>query len=173
MTKGELRKARQAAHAAGQPLTGELAISRIQPNNFNTAKFFARVARTQRASKTEQGARYLDWRQREAELNPKTFSYTTLDDVMAANAAIGNHWFDLSTLAFFKTWFESGLIAGHRFITSEKGPDGRRRYTVRDARPDGTIDTIGEFRQFTTRDEARANVLKSKEQIAGGGKWCA
>ena len=26
MTKGEKRKARQAAHAAGQPLTGELAI---------------------------------------------------------------------------------------------------------------------------------------------------
>lgn len=58
------------------------------------------------------------------------------------------------------------LIAGHRFITSEKRFDDARRYTIRDAKPDGTINTIGEFQQFRTRDQARANVLKSSEQLA-------
>ncbi len=39
MTKGELRKARQAARAAGRPLTGELALDRGEGPEFTeTAK---------------------------------------------------------------------------------------------------------------------------------------
>ena len=99
------------------------------------------------------------WRQAYAAATPPTFIYRTMDDVIAANKAIGNHWFERDTMRFFKTRIESGLIAGHRFITSEKGPDGVRRYSVREACPDGTIDTVGEFQAYRTRDQARAHVL--------------
>lgn len=100
------------------------------------------------------------WRQWYASEHPQTYTYRTMDDVIAANRAIGNHWFDASTMRFFKTRIESGLVAGKRFITSEKGPDEVRRYTVREAQPDGTIDTVGEFQQYRTRDAARAAILK-------------
>ena len=50
MTKGEIRRARRAANAAGVPLTGELAINKISPKNLNLAKLFKR-ARTNYASK--------------------------------------------------------------------------------------------------------------------------
>ena len=59
MTKGEIRRARRAANAAGVPLTGELAINKISPKNLNLAKPFKR-ARTNYASKALQHARYID-----------------------------------------------------------------------------------------------------------------
>lgn len=33
-----------------------------------------------------------------------------------------------------------------------------RKYTVREACPDGTIDTVGEFQQYRTLAQAKANV---------------
>lgn len=111
------------------------------------------------------------WQQAYAAEHPQTFTYRTMDDVISANRAIGNHWFDADTMRFFKTRIESGAIPLHsenchkaRFITSEKGPDGVRRYSVREAQPDGTIDTIGEFQQYRTRDKARAAILSNPEE---------
>lgn len=99
------------------------------------------------------------WRQHEAARKPQTFTYTTLADVRAANQSIGNHWFDQSTMRFFRTKLESGLIAGKWFITSEKASDDeRRRFTVREAQPDGSIDTVGEFQGFSTRADARESL---------------
>lgn len=103
-------------------------------------------------------------RQKDAAENPRTFTYRNLSDVIAANEAIGNHWFDRSTMRFFNTKIESNLIAGHRFITSEKGPDGVRKYTVREACPDGTIDTVGEFQAHSTLRQAKAAVLATPEK---------
>ena len=63
MTKGELRKARQAAHAAGLPLTGELALTHLQgPERVREMRRVARAANPKRrfASRDEQHARYLD-----------------------------------------------------------------------------------------------------------------
>jgi hypothetical protein len=111
------------------------------------------------------------WQQNWANAHPQTFTYRTMDDVIAANRAIGNHWFEPSTMRFFKTRIESGAVARYdddgkptraRFITSEKGPDGVRKYSVREAQPDGTIDTVGEFQQYRTRDAARAALLKGE-----------
>ena len=46
---------------------------------------------------------------------------------------------------------------GRVFVTSEKsGWDAPRYYTVRCIRPDGGIDTIGEFQGFATRHSAHA-----------------
>lgn len=95
---------------------------------------------------------------------PKHNTYETMDDVIAANRAINHHWFDRDTMRFFGTRIESRLIAGKRFITSEKPPSGRRRYTIREAMPDGTIDTVGEFCQFATLRQAKAHVLMNRPE---------
>jgi hypothetical protein len=98
------------------------------------------------------------WRRAENEAAPQTFVYQTIEDVKAANRAIGNHWFDRSTMSFFNCKIESGLIAGRYFITSEKNEDRPRLFSVRAAMPDGSIDTIGEFQAYISRDDARAAI---------------
>ena len=51
------------------------------------------------------------------------------------------------------------MIRGCYFITSEKCHDSDpRRYSVRRAMPDGTIETVGEFCGYLTREAARAAV---------------
>lgn len=61
MTKGELRKARKAAHANGQPLTGDLALPN-QPIPMTVSKPLTRRKRVRSdvASREEQYGRYLD-----------------------------------------------------------------------------------------------------------------
>lgn len=111
------------------------------------------------------------WRQAYAHEHPTTFEYRTMDDVIAANRQVGGHWFDRGAMGFFNCKIESGAVAIHddvgrptraRFITSEKGPDEVRRYSIREAQPDGTIDTVGEFQQYRTRDAARAALLRER-----------
>jgi hypothetical protein len=106
------------------------------------------------------------WRQKYADEHPQEFTYRTIEDVKAANRQIGNHWFDRGTMRFFNTKIESGLIGGKYFITSERCDDNHPRlFTVRRAEPDATIDTVGEFQQYRTRDDAREAV---RELVKGG-----
>lgn len=123
--------------------------------------------------------RYIaSWRRWWSQEHPQTFTYRTIEDVRAANRMVGGHWFDADTMRFFKTRIESGLVAcdwveatadtpahprRHRFVTSEKGPDGVRRYSVREALPDGSIATVGEFQGYRTLAAARAAILKHPE----------
>jgi hypothetical protein len=82
-----------------------------------------------------------------------------MDDVRSANRKIGNHWFDRGTLKFFNTKIESGLIGGRYFITSERYDETQPRlYSIRIARPDGTIGTVGDFQGYTSREDAREAV---------------
>lgn len=106
------------------------------------------------------------WRAADSVANPRTYAYTDMADVRAANEATGGHWFERGTMRFFNTRICSRLIAGKRFITSERGPDERTRYTIREARPDGSIDTIGEFQQFGTLAAAKAHVLMEDKAVA-------
>jgi hypothetical protein len=93
--------------------------------------------------------------QADAAESPKTFTYLTMQDVIDANKSIGHHWFDRETLRFFNTRIESSLIAGEYFITSERVDDrDRRRYSLRRAKPDGTVETIGAFQAYASKSEA-------------------
>lgn len=68
MTKGEIRKARKEARAAGVPLTGELALRSEREQNWNREKSIqdgmvpqGRSGSNPRvASRAEQHARYID-----------------------------------------------------------------------------------------------------------------
>lgn len=94
--------------------------------------------------------------QRWSDANPQTFTYRSIEDVKRANKQVGGHWFDRDTLRFFNTVIESRLIGGRYFVTSERMDlDRVKRYSVRQAMPDGSIDTIGEFQQYGDLENAR------------------
>lgn len=63
MTKGEIRAARKAATAAGQPLTGELAVGSVETHNRVSVAICRgpRISVNPRhASRDEQRGRYID-----------------------------------------------------------------------------------------------------------------
>lgn len=79
----------------------------------------------------------------------------TIAQVREANRGAGFHFFDRDTMLFFDSRVLRGLYGGRFFVTSEKGPDGVRAYTVREASEDGRIDTVGEFQGWPTAERAR------------------
>lgn len=82
--------------------------------------------------------------------------FKTISDVRRANREAGQHFFDRDTMRFFGSRVVSGLYAGRFFVTSEKGPyDTARTYTVREAEPDGGIETCGDFQEYRHIEDAR------------------
>ena len=83
-------------------------------------------------------------------------NFQTMAQVKAANKAIGNHWFERSTMRFFNSVIESGLLRGRFFITSERRELSLpKRYTVREVLADGEIKTVGQFQGFSDLELAR------------------
>jgi hypothetical protein len=85
-------------------------------------------------------------------------------DVRAANAAAGHHFFDSAAVGYFDTVVETELMRGRLFVTSEQyhspGHDGERRYTVRYAMDDGSIENVGLFQQYAGIGEAVTAALE-------------
>lgn len=88
--------------------------------------------------------------------------YETISEVAAANRAAGHHWFDPSTLRFFKSKiygvFNSfdKLTCNRYFISSEVNPSGERRFSVRMVDVFDHIETIGKFHSYYSRNSAEA-----------------
>lgn len=86
--------------------------------------------------------------------------FTTIDEIKAANAADGQTWFAPAEMRFFRTRLSRTVYAGRYFITSEQtyshtyGPSARC-YSIREAHPDGSITTVGEFGEYDTLTEAK------------------
>lgn len=86
------------------------------------------------------------------------------DQVVAANRAAGQHWFSPDTMRFFNSRVLYTVYGGRYFLTSEKGPDGIRGYSVRETTPDGSsITTVGEFQGWPS---ARAAQKEAKRLAA-------
>jgi hypothetical protein len=70
------------------------------------------------------------------------------------------YWFEPGAMRFFRTRLPAEAYLGASggvayFITSEKGPDGRRLYSVRRySFTEDTIDTVGAFQGYQTRGRA-------------------
>jgi hypothetical protein len=109
-----------------------------------------------------------------AKEQPREYVYNSIADVKRANAGSGGHWFDRDTMRFFKTRIETGIVkcgsvgegaaqrfTRARFISSEQGPHDHspRAYTIREAQPNGDIDTVGEFQGYKTLRAAKAAIL--------------
>lgn len=83
--------------------------------------------------------------------------YHSMDEVRHANANAGYHWFEPETLRFFRSRVSDALYGGRYFVSSERfDAHSPRRYTVRRANDDGSIDTVGEFQGFRTHQQATA-----------------
>lgn len=84
--------------------------------------------------------------------------FNTIAEVKKANKAKGQHFFDKDTLAFFGSNVYNGLytVAGRQFfITSENNFNRTKKgYTIREAMPDGDIETVGEFLGYETKEQA-------------------
>lgn len=80
---------------------------------------------------------------------------TSIAELKALNARNGGCWFEASTMRFFRTRIESGIIAGHYFITSEQREDDTpRNFTVRSFTAEGLVATVGEFHDHKTKADA-------------------
>lgn len=90
--------------------------------------------------------------------------FKSIEDIKKANANAGLHWFEPATLRYFGSRVSPTLYGGRYFITSEQRRfDGSpRRYSVRVASADGSIDTVGEFKAYATR----ADAIKEAKRLA-------
>ena len=85
-------------------------------------------------------------------------------EVREANRAAGFHFFAPGTLRFFDSIIGRTLYGGRYFITSERfrplWPEEphARRYTVREAFPDGRVETVGDFQAFPNARQARMEI---------------
>lgn len=96
--------------------------------------------------------------------------FVTVRQIRGAARAAGSHWFDPDTMAAFGSRVHQKVYAGRLFVSSERDPwgaawDGERRYTVREALPDGSIATVGEFGAFRTAREAHAAAAAIARQV--------
>jgi hypothetical protein len=84
--------------------------------------------------------------------------FNNITEVKKANKEIGQHFFDRNTLAFFgsKVYPDLYTVAGRQFfVTSEDNFNRTEKgYTIREAMPDGDIETISEFLQYATKEQA-------------------
>lgn len=78
-----------------------------------------------------------------------------MSEVRFLNAEAGFHFFDKSTMRFFKSRVESALSKRNLFITSEQAQGCARRYTVRQYIPStGDIKTVFGFQRFPDKSSA-------------------
>lgn len=99
--------------------------------------------------------------------------FRDMGQVRWANRELGHHFFDRDTLRFFGGRVHDDLYGGRYFVTSERDQsygslgaawDGDRRYTIRMANPDGSIDTVGQFGQYGSRSGAHAAAARYAEE---------
>ena len=83
-------------------------------------------------------------------------TFRAIADIKARNEAAGNFWFSKDTLRFFNSEVYSGVYGSGLFITSERMElHMPKLYSVRYARPDGDIATVGKFQGHNTLGWAR------------------
>lgn len=86
----------------------------------------------------------------------KRLDIATIKDL---NRRAGQHWFSPDTMRFFKSKVPDdhvGLVKNRFFITSEKSPFDKRRYTIREWKgKTKSIETFGEFGQYGTKAQAK------------------
>ena len=84
--------------------------------------------------------------------------FNNITEIKKANKAKGQHFFDKETLAFFgsKVYPELYTVQGRQFfITSEDNFNRTEKgFTIREAMPNGEIETLGGFLQFETKELA-------------------
>lgn len=85
--------------------------------------------------------------------------FDSIHDIEIASRNVGSHWFDADTKRFFRSRVMAEVFQGAGgiyFVSSEKGPNGVRRFTVRKFNPvDADISTFGPFNELTREKALR------------------
>lgn len=85
-------------------------------------------------------------------------------------AATGGYFFEPATMSFFNSRIAERVLevdGQYVFVTSEKYEDDPRRYSVRYWNGQSrSIDTVGEFQQYETREEAAKAARSHAEHLA-------
>lgn len=93
----------------------------------------------------------------------------TIEQIKRANANAGQHFFCASALRFFKSRVNDQVFSGPGgvfFVTSERYDwDSPRLYTVRQAMPNGHIETPDEFQQYGNMRAAKRAALKASQTV--------
>ena len=83
--------------------------------------------------------------------------YRSVDEIIEANRDAGFYFFAPETLRSFGSRIGQVVYGGRYFTTSERSGfdfNAPRAYSVRIAMPDGSIETVGYFGQFTSAAQA-------------------
>jgi len=80
-------------------------------------------------------------------------SFTSISDIETASLRAGSHWFSTDAKRFFRSRMLPHVFQGPGgiyFVSSEKGPNGIRRFTIRKFKPeDADISSFGPFNELT------------------------
>ncbi len=96
-----------------------------------------------------------------------------IEKIKLANQQAGQFFFSPDTMRFFRSRLSNEVErlpnGGALFITSEQnhgmGGPYPRLFTIRMAKPDGDVDTVGEFQAFNSR----ASAIRVMRKLA---EWC-
>lgn len=94
-----------------------------------------------------------------------------LHEIIAANRAVGHHWFSEETMGFFNSSLYDGKVYWGRVFISSEADDSHdipRAYTVRVADDDGKVATVGRFMQFDSFEDAVKHAQDLNWLAAGG-----
>lgn len=94
-------------------------------------------------------------------------SFKSLSQFRQLNYQQGYYWFDKSSMSFFGTRLHTDLYGGCVFVTSDKQYNGDRKYSVRVAMKDGTINSYA-FVEYDTRSEAHREAKWLGNALASG-----
>ena len=83
--------------------------------------------------------------------------FRNIRDIKDANRRSGHYFFTPDTMRFFRSRVHDDVYGAGFFVTSEQlNYDSPRYYTVRFARPDGSVTSVSEFQQYASRSGAHA-----------------
>jgi hypothetical protein len=84
------------------------------------------------------------------------YYFRNIEQIKKLNEAIGHNWFRADTMRFFSSEVLPTIYGGKYFISSEEDTYGNyaRKFTIRIAKANGDIDTVGSFQAYDTEAEA-------------------
>jgi hypothetical protein len=104
-------------------------------------------------------------------------NFTSIDHVKQHNTQQGYLWFTPDTMRYHKTQLGTDLFGGCVFVSSEKHdmpyqPPQPRKYSIRVAMDNGSIQTYA-FHQYDTMREAKREAKWLGEALKNGTmRWC-
>lgn len=141
----------EAPHAFSGRLTWhETALPKLSYWEYTTGQYFPTEYR-------KAAATLLEYATRKAKQSrpPAKAKVSSISDLQRLNEQNGGCWFEPSTMRFFRTRIESGILRGKYFITSDQRDyDTPRKFTARSFDDEGSVGTVGEFHEHDTKQEA-------------------